>query len=300
MSQLRKAFREVKIPEFDGSNMSFMEFVKSFDRVAKYNQWDNDDKCYHLWDSITGNAKIKIKNMQVPQIYEILLQQLLARFHTDRSIEAYGEQFKSLSRSDDKDLETYGHTVLDLARKAFPSCTETMQNKFALDKFIESVGTANLSFWLKLMKPKTFEEAIDMSLQYELASKTYQGKPKPVTPVQVKPEGIPVFQPEKSQLNVAAAAFTSKLTESTVKKDSDIADLIRDMSSQLESITKELSDVKEKVNQRQPFRRTKIPPEKLATLTCFDCGVKGHVKWMCPKRRTVSSIAEDASFQDLN
>ena len=182
------------------------------------------------------------------------------------------------------DLETYGHTILNLARHAFPACPSSMQDKFALDKFIDSLGSIHLSCWLKAMKPLSLEQAIDWGLQWESAAnygKRMKSQPTSVDGAHLMQALIGDFGVEP-QISVAAA-YGENRTESTVSKDSyGLAELLKGMSQHMEALTKELSSVKSKVDRPPKYPRGPIPPEKLATMTCHGCGELGHIKPNCP------------------
>jgi hypothetical protein len=116
----RRPIKEVLSPTFDGRSNSFAEFVDDFTRVADYNSWDSEDRKFHLWNNIVGNAKIRIKTMPTPATFEDLLYKLLSVFNNERSLETYRDQLAMIKRDQSMDLETFGHYLYDLVRKPHP------------------------------------------------------------------------------------------------------------------------------------------------------------------------------------
>ena len=58
------------------------------------------------------------------------------------------------------DVDTYVHHLLYLNRKAYPSSDKLNQERFALDKFVETVWSSHLQFWLKPIILRIFKKLL--------------------------------------------------------------------------------------------------------------------------------------------
>lgn len=174
----RRRRREVAAPHFDGKDVTFSDYLLDFSRVAHFNSWNEEEKCFHLWNSIVGTARIKILALPFENKWDELLNKLKRVFSTERAVEAHRMKWLDVKRDPELDLETFAHYLLDLSRKANPLSLPEEQERFAKEKFIETAGTSQMKFWLRALKPTNLQDAIDLATQYELASQAMKpGKP---------------------------------------------------------------------------------------------------------------------------
>ena len=145
---------EVQPPIFDGANMSFSDYLDDFMRIADYNEWDEEERKFHIWNSIVGNAKIRIKAMSFSSSLNNILTGLLSVFYNERTVEAYRDKLSNVTRALSMNLETYGYYLLDLVRKAHPTAIPLEQERIAKDCFLQTAGSHNLHVWLKLIIPE--------------------------------------------------------------------------------------------------------------------------------------------------
>lgn len=263
----KRTSREVPAPKYDGSSQSFMEFLDDFERVADYNRWDSGDRKFHIWNSIVGNAKIRVKTMRVQSSYEGLLRGLLAAFNNERSIESYRDQLAAVKRSPTMDLETYGHHLLDLTRKAHPTALYEEHERIARDRFLETAGSHNMSVWLKAMRPKTVQDAIDLAIQFQQATAMNCPK-KPKTEAGRSEISLSNLFIEAEQPTIQVSAVSGDVKSSEV---STLEDKLQKLTDEFKAFSKQM---------QQSANKTSV---KKGPLKCFECQEIGHFKRNCPK-----------------
>ena len=265
--QSRRMLRkEVPPPTFDGINGSFPEFVEDFTRTADYNGWDNDDRKFHLWNCITGNAKIRVKTIPYSANYLDLLSRLWPVFDNERSLESCRNQLAFAKRDANMDLETYGHYLLDLVRKAHPRAEQEEQERITLDHFVKSAGSHNMYVWLRAYRPKTVIDAIDMAIHFEQATAlNCHRKPRievakcefPLTNLFVKQVDDLPTQVATAKPNFPASPAGNRWQEQ-----------LKVISDQVEALTKKLNCENSKIKQAPVFN--------------FGCDQPGYTKRTYP------------------
>lgn len=260
--------REVPPPQFNSTSQSFIEYIDDFERVADYNGWDQGDRKFHLWNSIVGNAKIRIKTMPYPAQYDVLLRELLTVFSNERTIEGYRDQLTSVKRSSSMDLETYGHHLLDLTRKAHPMAISAEQERVATDKFLETAGSHNLFVWLKANKPRSMQTAIDLAIQFQQAT---------AVNCATKPRGDSAKgEMSLGNIFIGESMASVEVSAASLAPDSSKGSNLED---QVKLLTEEIRALKQQVHNNGAQKSS----AKKSPVKCYNCHELGHFKRDCPK-----------------
>ena len=135
-------------PKYDGQGTAFIDHLDEFTRVATFNKWTDEERCFHLWTSVTGQAKLKMRPLTYRDYWREMVSQLTALFCSNRALDAYRNKWFNAKRGPEMDLETYGLFLLDLSRKANPASTPAEQERFAKEWFMETAGSMSMRFWL--------------------------------------------------------------------------------------------------------------------------------------------------------
>ena len=265
---IKRTHKEVPAPKFDGKSVSFLEFMDDFERVADYNGWNSEDRKFHLWNSITGNAKIRIKTIAYPASYGDLLSRLLLVFNNERSVEGYRDRLAEIRRDLSMDLETFGHHLLDLVRKAHPGTMPDEQERIARDRFLETAGSHNLYVWLKANKPPTVQSAIDLAIQFQQATAANSAKK-------------PSMANNSSELAVSNLFMEEGQT--AVKVSAAITEPVKAPESALEAQVKSLAEEVKILTQALKTKKSQKGPVK-----CYGCQEIGHIKRNCPKLQSLN------------
>ena len=267
--------KEAIPPKYDGQGTAFIDHLDEFTRVATFNKWTDEEKCFHLWTSVTGQAKLKMRPLTYRDDWREMVSQLTALFCSNRALDAYRNKWFNAKRGPEMDLETYGLFLLDLSRKANPASAPAEQERFAKERFMETAGSTSMRFWLAALKPPTLQEAIDLAVQYEAAYEaTKTSKPD------VGPAGaiaLPILQPEASVAATASASIRggpSSEKEGAITRQ-DLKDLVYSILGEV------MSKDKGKVYSNTRRQDHDYSPE---TRRCYRCKKTGHLRRDCPKR----------------
>ena len=80
--------REALPPRYDGQGIAFVDYLDEFTRVATFNQWTGEEKCFHLWTSVTGQAKLKLRPLTYRNDWGEMASQLTALFCSNHALDA--------------------------------------------------------------------------------------------------------------------------------------------------------------------------------------------------------------------
>lgn len=148
--------------------------------------------------------------------------------------------------------------------KANPTFSHEEQDRFARDKFMATAGSTQLIFWLRALKPKTLQGAIDLALQFEAASSGSLAAGPTAAAPSIAAAVQPAASPTKSELYKVLADLTSKLAS---------------LEGQMKARSSGQEGAAGDSYQSEKREGKKGPP------TCFNCGQKGHVRRICPNKK---------------
>lgn len=141
------------------------------------------------------------------------------------------------------DLETFGHFLFDLVRKAHPRAIYEEQERIVRDWFMKKAGSRNLYVWLKANKPKTIEGAIDLAVQFEQATAANIGSKPKVQSADLSLTNLFVEERTPAAQVLAASEPVSREPKN-VPISSGLEDQVKLLTEELRALAKQLHSKK--------------------------------------------------------
>lgn len=256
------------LPVFDGREEGVQPFFQALDRAAEFAQWGESDKIYALTLKLQGEAakfyqdvvaKRGLKNFQ--EIKEALTTRFERR-------ELPARVLKTLSESYQKPGESVREYASRLEALSFRAFTREFLNSIGGDRAREELlwGTfveglkPSLRRAIHHLGPRTFEAAVKFAIEEE---EFFAERDMPYQRTLTEAMAVNPVPPQEPSMWKAQQDAIQKLTET-------------------------VTQLTEKVNSMslgqapRPFRpRSEQPRQPRGRLTCFGCGIVGHIRREC-------------------
>ena len=199
VSQGSGYFGRRKPATYDGSS-SWKDHLVRFELVADLNRWPENIKALELAASLRGVAQGVLSDLPADQRkhYTSLVNRLTARFEPENQSDIYRARLKTRIRKKDEDLGTLAQEISRLVRKAYPLVSIEMQDRFALDAFIDALNDSDMEWAVHQGHPVSLQDASKVAHEYE-AFRTGRGRKNIL--VRGRIQGIqkenPVFTPKR-------------------------------------------------------------------------------------------------------
>ena len=175
-----KKLRDPK--SFDGVKMDWSDYLAHFETVAKWNEWDNEQKAQQLIISLDGEA-MKILGQLTSEVkddYVKLVAEMNRRYDPKERASAYKIKFRGRIRNKQENLMIYAQDLKRLVSRAYPDIPHTSHDHFVLDQFITGLNTIDMRRHVQFGHPKNMDEAISLAIEFEAfeaANRTSTMKP---------------------------------------------------------------------------------------------------------------------------
>jgi hypothetical protein len=133
------------------------------------NRWDSTTQAMELATSLRDAALGVLTDLEPQQRinYEILLSALESRFGSGQQTELYRAQLKNKLRKHNETIPELAQDVKRLVRMAYPTAPIEIREQLARDNFLDSLNDAELEWAVYRGKPKSVEESVQISIEYE-------------------------------------------------------------------------------------------------------------------------------------
>ena len=157
----------VKLPNFDGVSSDCRAYLNMFNTVCEYQAWSPREAAVQLRTHLRGDAlEILMDPESCSWTFERLVDELRQRFASSTLVDKYRYQIKTRRRQPGEPLGQLYRDLWRLGVLAHPTDQHSaIFNKFMVDCFIDSIGTAESDLGEKVRDrfPKTLREAYEIS-----------------------------------------------------------------------------------------------------------------------------------------
>ncbi|CAG2196560.1 unnamed protein product [Mytilus edulis] len=231
-------------PLYDGIS-SWQDHLVQFEMIALKNNWSESTKAYELATSLKGDARGIVTDLE-PEMrldYKYLVAELTSRFEPANQANMYKAQMNSLFRKQGQALPELAQEIKRITRLAYPTAPIDIRDQLAKDCFIRAVNDTKIQLTLFNREPKTIGDCVRVGVEYE------------------------AFVVDQKRLTNTKPAIRMQYDTpfEQIDDEDNILGQIAKMSHQLDDMAK--------------FRKS----NDYSGVTCFYCGIKGHMKKTCRK-----------------
>jgi hypothetical protein len=256
------------LPERFTGEGEFDEFKFQFERAAKVNKWDQDEKCAYLGLCLTGNALKAFRALAsaVQDDYIQAIAALEAKFQPKEKSEVYRIQFETRVRNQGEELSALATNLELLVQRAYPGLPLEAHDDLAKARFLACLDSS-IRLACRQSRPKSLQEAVGVA--YEIEGMNMR-------------EGLAAkkqcscIQPARSEEPVCAAVGN------TAGNDR-MAELLRANVTAMQKMTEALQELRGTANGGATGNIATGNQRDRRQRVCFGCGKPGHFKAQCPQ-----------------
>ena len=260
--------RKEKEPDkFDGRNVEWRDYIVHFEKVAMWNNWHDSEKAQQLAMCLQGQAQKLLGQLRPSELndFEQLKRVLTQRYDPQERSVAYRCEFRSRKRQKNESPSDFAYALRRLVSLAFPEMPYDCREINVLEQYLSTLGTSELKEHVIFKNPKSVDEAIAYTVEYE-AVKGCQFFPS--KPANQQEEGY-----------VQAIKHNTSMAEQTSYNQSDLNKLIQTLNESVEKWNQTLQKMS-----RANTNRSRKRQLDYSNYTCFNCEETGHIARNCPNK----------------
>ena len=162
--------------EYDGSSVSFVAFLESFNAGAEMAGWQDAQKLYRLRQSLRGEAleyfTTQLSEEDKPS-FDAAVQVLQSRFEEKKAPATYRAQLRNRQMQPKESATEFLAALKKLAVRAYPETNNKTRDSIVLQHFLNGLQDHQAAMHIGMKQPATLEEA-------EAAYETYVSLSKEV------------------------------------------------------------------------------------------------------------------------
>jgi len=139
----------IKLQPYNGTG-SLETFLAKFHRMARYLDWSDDDKYYHLCASLEGAAGQVLRDAGPQATTDSIIRLLQTRFGTELQAETFEAELRARRRGSGEPLQQLYQEICRLVALAYPSANSSLTTHVAREAFITALHDFKLQ--LEVMK----------------------------------------------------------------------------------------------------------------------------------------------------
>ena len=245
------------MPEsFDGTK-SWTDYLLYFEACAQVNGWNVEEMGKYLVVCLRGHAQLVLSGLPPADRmnYRQLVKCLNNRFSPEHETDFFKVQLRGRTRKSRESLPELAQDITRLVYKAYPRAPREVHDNLTLDYFVEAITDSELRWRVIQSNPKTLNDAVSVASRME------------------------AFQMAEKQ-RTQQRRNVHMVTKSNVSESN-----LRNLSSKLDEISKELQLLKTSENKDQKTNKTAVRSgSNKNKFQCFSCGSYDHLARDCPQR----------------
>lgn len=269
--------RPVFMPEtFTGVGRAWSDWSEQFELAAEVNQWEEGLKLKFMSLLLAGRARDMYSGLpaEAKTNYGLLKLALTRCFEPSDCDDWSRASFTARRRQQNESTREFGNALRRLAARAYPSADEVTRDMLARDQFILHVASGTFRINLRAAKPKTLEEAIDLSSEMELLRNLEQTQFTPESKVM----GVSVVKSNSEEQMGMLIGMVEELRQEVRGLQSTVASM---QLAQAPAVPLKPSEDPGR-NKRGPLRGPNKPRAQDAAGGCWECGCIRHRRRDCP------------------
>ena len=161
----------VKLTPYDGTG-SLETFLAKFQNIARYLEWTEGDRYFHLCASLEGAAGQVLWVAGPQATTDSVIRLLQTRFGNELQAERFKAELRARRRKPGEPLQQLYQEVCRLVALAYPSSESSLVHHVAKETFISALDNASLQLKLLEREPKTVEDALNLAVKLEAYQKS--------------------------------------------------------------------------------------------------------------------------------
>jgi len=292
----------LKPPTFNGTG-NFETFHARFLNCARYNKWNREEHLAHLRNALSDEAGQVLwdSGPEVTRSLTRLTKLLKERFGGAAQSDRYRMELRSRIRQPQETLTTLYRDIKKLITLGYPELDPKAREIIAVDRFIDSLGDANLALKIRERMPANLDEALKAGLQQEVWNRdasrihTADATPKAIRAINedlLKSVHQKIEQLQK-QVDQVSRRQTKPIVLTTVAQtpatgQTPVADIkmptTPTSSTASSPITPEVQAIPRRTNTAPTGPRPSRWPRNRPVGTCWTCGATDHQQASCPNK----------------
>ena len=293
----------IKLQKFDGTG-SWESWWAHFENCAAYNRWTNRDKLAFMKGALTGNAAQVLWDTDRASTGSLrkLISILKSRFSGEQQAEKYRAELQIRRRKPHESLTELHQDIRRLMALAYPRLTAEAREEIACDHFTSAFSDPDFALKVKERAAKSLDEALNIALRLEAWAKSTNRhrqdddrseRPKQKIRATAKPDAPKPSKPPESNDRIANLEAKMSQLHEDMKRLSETANspnkaTVTSGKTSYNSPSQKQTDGAASAEERPrppPVSRNNmynVPSLLSQTVSCWGCGLPGHVKRFCP------------------
>ena len=270
LTVVRQTRKPVKLPEdFDGKQ-PLKEYLLHFERCSIVNGWTEEEKAMFLAASLRGDSRKLLSGLTDSdcQQYDKIVERLQLRFGVEKQAELHQARLLNRRQFEGESLQVLATDIRSLVDLAYQDLGAPVQERFAVQHFIDALSNQDDRLYLRREKPGTLDQALSLARELESLRLLDSN-----TSARRAGSKVRAMETERTQLQTKVDGLKLQIDQQLEAQQNILTQLNAFLVNQLQP-------------QGTPTIRNEVPQENQTRgWECWHCGKRGHMRKECPKRR---------------